>query len=455
MAKIFVPMKRSFPGITALYFTSENGVNLHYDSDGYAKRKTIVEDAVAMRGRAWYRSAQKSYTPVISDVYENITGSGATITFSAAVFANGAFKGVVGLDILLDELNREVASISVGGNERAALLTDAGAQPAAGPGMLTTTSKLLLTDWTVLYTVPESEVAAPVKNVDDRIFRLLLLLTALLGLIVALTTVAANVYAKRIAIPLTALAVEKERISAELNVATHIQSSMLPHIFPPFPHKKEIEVFGIMDPARVVGGDFYDFFLIDEKTLGVVIADVSGKGVPAALFMVIAKTLISNYALMGKRPKEVFETVNNILCQNNDAGLFVTCFMGYLNLETGEFCSVNAGHNPPLLKQGGAYEYYKTKRSFVLAGLENTAYEESRIDLAPNDILYLYTDGVTEADNESQELYGDLRLREALNENKHMGVEELCAEIRQSVAAFANSARQADDITMLAIQWRG
>ncbi|MDR1329763.1 MAG: PP2C family protein-serine/threonine phosphatase, partial [Oscillospiraceae bacterium] len=262
-------------------------------------------------------------------------------------------------------------------------------------------------------------------------------------------------YAKRISVPLTALAVEKERISAELDVAKQIQSSMLPHIFPPFPHRKEIDIFGIMEPAREVGGDFYDFFLIDDKKLAVVIADVSGKGVPAALFMVIAKTLLSNYALMGKSPKEVFETVNNILCENNDAGLFVTCFMGYLDLESGEFVSVNAGHNPPLLKRGGAYEYYKTKRGLVLAGMENTAYAESRIVLEPNDVLYLYTDGVTEADNEAKELYGERRLLETMNKNKNRGIKDLCAGVREDMALFADGALQADDITMLAISFNG
>jgi serine phosphatase RsbU (regulator of sigma subunit) len=454
-AGVFLPMKKAFPGITSIYFTSENGINLQYDDDAYGKRKAAVEDRVAMRGRIWYALAQNSDGPVISDVYDNITDIGATIAVSAPVFAGGEFKGVVGLDILLDELNREVATISVGGSERAELLTDVGAQPAAIPGMLTRTSKLALKDWTVLYTVPESEVTAPVKNVDDRIARTILQFAVLLVLILALTVIAAGVYAESISVPLTATAVEKERISAELDVSTQIQSSMLPHIFPPFPHRKEIDIFGIMDPAREVGGDFYDFFLIDDKKLAVVIADVSGKSVPAALFMVIAKTLLSNHALMGKSPKDVFETVNNTLCENNDAGLFVTCFMGYLDIETGEFVSVNAGHNPPLLKRGGEYEYYKTKRGLVLAGNENTPYTESRIVLRPNDVLYLYTDGITEADNRLKEFYGEGRLLETINKNKGMRIEELCICIRQDVALFSNGAEQADDITMLAIRFNG
>jgi sigma-B regulation protein RsbU (phosphoserine phosphatase) len=453
--KIFAPMEKAFPEIDCIYLVGENGINLQYDINGYAKRKTVIENEVAMRGREWYPAAQKSNGLVISDVYENITGIGDTIAITVSVFANGEFKGVVGIDILLNDLNHEISLITVGESGSAELLTtNADAQPRVAPGMLTATSKLTLTDWTVLYSIPESEVTAPVKDVDARIFRSILLFTVLLVLILVLTAVAADLYAQRIAVPLTALAVEKERISAELDVARQIQSSMLPHIFPPFPHRTEIDIFGIMEPAREVGGDFYDFFLIDDKTLAVVIADVSGKGVPAALFMVIAKTLLSNYALMCKSPKDVFETVNNTLCENNDAGLFVTCFMGYLNLDTGEFISVNAGHNPPLLKRGGVYEYYKTKRSFVLAGMKNTAYAESRIVLQPNDVLYLYTDGVTEADNEAKELYGERRLLEIMNKNKNKNIEELCVAVRQHVAAFADGALQADDITMLAIQWR-
>ncbi|MDR1293169.1 MAG: SpoIIE family protein phosphatase [Clostridiales Family XIII bacterium] len=452
---VFESMKATFPEIDSLYFTSDDGANLQYDNAGHSAPETIIEDEVAMRGRPWYVSAKKTGGTVISDVYENITGNGETVTFSASVFSGGAFKGVIGMDILTKNLNRELAMIAVGKSGSAELITDPDAPLVDDPDMLVATSELKFTDWTVLYAIPRSEVTAPVKAVDDRVFHLVLLFSALLTLILALTALAANLYAKRISIPLTALAVEKERISAELDVATNIQSSMLPHIFPPFPHRKEIDIYGVMDPAREIGGDFYDFFLIDDRTLAVVIADVSGKGVPAALFMVIAKTLLSNYALMDKSPKEVFETVNNTLCENNDEGLFVTCFMGYLDLETGEFVSVNAGHNPPLLKQGGVYGYYKTKRGLVLAGMENSAYEESRAVLAPGDVLYFYTDGVTEADNKSKELYGEQRLLETLNKNTGADIEELCADIRQSVEVFADGAQQADDITMLAIRFNG
>jgi hypothetical protein len=252
---------------------------------------------------------------------------------------------------------------------------------------------------------------------------------------------------------LTKVTAEKERIDAELNVATQIQSDMLPHIFPPFPDRPEIDLFGVMKPAKEVGGDFYDFFFVDDDTLAVVVADVSGKGVPAALFMVIGKTLIKNNAQMGKSPEEVFKTVNNVLCENNDGGLFITCFMGYLNLVTGDFTSVNAGHNPPLLKRDGKYAYYKTQHGLVLAGLEDMVYKRETVTLKRGDTLYLYTDGVTEANNPAEELYGEKCLLETINENADLPVRELCAAIWRDVEDFVDGAEQMDDITMLALKF--
>jgi sigma-B regulation protein RsbU (phosphoserine phosphatase) len=211
-----------------------------------------------------------------------------------------------------------------------------------------------------------------------------------------------------------------------------------------------------MLPAKEVGGDFYDFVLVDDNTLALVMADVSGKGVPAALFMVIAKTLIKNNAQYGKSPEEVFGIVNNLLCENNEAGMFVTCFMGFLNLTTGEFSFVNAGHNPPLLRRrGGAFEWLPVKRGFVLAGMENMFYKESKLTLQSGDELFMYTDGVTEATNPSDELFSDPRLLEV--SNKYAGVElkEFTVSVKREIDAFADGAEQADDITMLILRYIG
>lgn len=248
---------------------------------------------------------------------------------------------------------------------------------------------------------------------------------------------------------------EKERIGAELHVATQIQADMLPRIFPAFPGREEFDIFATMDPAKEVGGDFYDFFLVDDNHLAVVIADVSGKGVPAALFMVIAKTLIKNHAQNKESPGEVFTQANEQLCEGNDAGLFVTAWMGVLEISTGQFTYVNAGHNPPLLKRKGEnFEWLKSRPGFVLAGMEGVRYRENTIQLFPGDRLYLYTDGVTEATNGQQELFGEERLQAALNESPELRVQLLLEKIKGCIDAFVGEAEQFDDITMLGLEYR-
>lgn len=255
---------------------------------------------------------------------------------------------------------------------------------------------------------------------------------------------------------LQVITAEKERISAELGIATQIQADMLPRIFPAFPDREEFDVYASMNPAREVGGDFYDFFLVDDIHLAVVIADVSGKGVPAALFMVIAKTLIKNHAQFGSDPADIFTITNNQLCEGNEAGLFVTAWLGVLNLFTGELIYVNAGHNPPLLKQaGGNFEYLKSPAGFVLAGMEDIRYTQMSARLKRGDKLILYTDGVTEAENEEQEEYGNHRLRETVNREKDGDAKALVTEICRSVADFAGGAQQFDDITVVSLVYEG
>ena len=257
---------------------------------------------------------------------------------------------------------------------------------------------------------------------------------------------------------LTAVTAEKERIGAELNVATHIQASMLPCIFPAFPDIKEIDIYAAMTPAKEVGGDFYDFFLVDSSHLAVVMADVSGKGVPAALFMVIAKTLIKNHMQLGKTPAEVFTAVNDQLCENNDAGMFVTAFMGVLDFLNGKFVYVNAGHNAPLIqKADGGFEWLKVRPGFVLAGIEGIKYRQAELTLQKGDVFFTYTDGVTEALNPVQALYGDRRLIDILNADaaKSLEVKELVHYIQKDVAVFSDGAEQADDITLLALKYLG
>lgn len=248
---------------------------------------------------------------------------------------------------------------------------------------------------------------------------------------------------------------EKERLGAELDVAADIQASMLPSIFPAFPQRKEFDIYATMDPAKEVGGDFYDFFMVDDTHLAIVMADVSGKGIPASLFMVIGKTLIKDHTLVGGEMNEVFEKVNNLLCESNSEGLFITAFEGILNLETGEFRYVNAGHELPYIcRKGEAYQIYKVNPGFVLAGMENIRYKAGSLQLHPGDRLFQYTDGVTEATNLNEELYGQERLERILNRNVSAAPQELLPAIKADIEEFVGQAPQFDDITMLSLLYK-
>lgn len=248
---------------------------------------------------------------------------------------------------------------------------------------------------------------------------------------------------------------ERQRIETELDVASRIQADMLPCIFPAFPERSEFDIFASMAPAKEVGGDFYDFFMLDESHLAIVIADVSGKGVPAALFMVIGKTLIKDHTKPGVSLGDVFTEVNSLLCDSNHEGLFITAFEGVLDLVTGEFCYVNAGHEIPFIsKAGEPFEPYKIRSCFVLAGVEDMKYQGGVLQLSPGDRIFQYTDGVTEATNREEEIYGRERLERVLRENSSKDPRELLAAVRADVDAFVDGVPQFDDITMLCVEFR-
>ncbi|MBR5365486.1 MAG: PP2C family protein-serine/threonine phosphatase [Clostridia bacterium] len=249
---------------------------------------------------------------------------------------------------------------------------------------------------------------------------------------------------------------EKERIGAELNVATQIQADMLPRIFPAFPDRREFDIYATMTPAKEVGGDFYDFFLIDHDHLGLVMADVSGKGVPAALFMVIAKTLIKNRAQMGGGPAEVLQYVNEQLCEGNEAELFVTVWFAIMDLQTGKGLAANAGHEHPALRRAdGTYELVVYRHSPAVAALEGMRFREHEFELHPGDSLFVYTDGVTEATNMGNELFGTGRMLDELNQDPDAAPEMLLRNMRQAIDAFVGDAPQFDDITMLGLHYTG
>lgn len=255
---------------------------------------------------------------------------------------------------------------------------------------------------------------------------------------------------------LSIITAKEERVSAELKVATQIQTSMLPCTFPAYPERKEFDIYATMTPAKEVGGDFYDFFMIDDEHLAVVMADVSGKGIPAALFMMTSKTCIKDNVLRGKSPAEAFTDANNIMSENNVALMFVTAFMGILEISSGRFTYVNAGHNPPLIKKkDGSYQWLNADPGCVLAIMAGINYTEASVQLEKGDIFFTYTDGVTEALNNEKTLYSDERLIDTLNRNAPDKLKQLLEFISADVDLFAEGAEQADDITMLAMKYLG
>ena len=255
---------------------------------------------------------------------------------------------------------------------------------------------------------------------------------------------------------ITQITTEKERIRAELNVAAQIQADMLPRVFPPYPVRNEFNLYGSMTPAKEVGGDFFDFFFVDDDTLALVIADVSGKGVPAALFMVIAKTLLKTRAMSGGSPSSILADVNSQLCDGNDTGLFVTVWLAMINLKTGKAVSSNAGHEHPAIRRNGdVYKLDSYRHSPPLALLDGVEFFSQEFEMHPGDALFVYTDGIPEATDSNNELFGSERMLEALNVNPEAEPEEVLSNVVKGVKAFVKDAEQFDDMTMLCFKYNG
>ena len=248
----------------------------------------------------------------------------------------------------------------------------------------------------------------------------------------------------------------KERIQSELKLGKDIQRRMLPHVFPPFPNRTEFDIYGIMEPAKEVAGDFYDFFFIDQDNFCFVISDVSGKGVPSALFMVIAKTLIKAEAQRGISIEEVMFFVNNTLTKNNDTAMFATLFCGVINIKNNELKMVNAGHNPPIIGNNkDGYRYLAINQNIALGVFEDFRFVMEKIEFQKADQIILYTDGVTEAFNSSGEIFTDEKLLSVISNNNTINSTQLVREIEQEVKNFSKDAEQSDDITILAVTYKG
>ena len=247
-----------------------------------------------------------------------------------------------------------------------------------------------------------------------------------------------------------------ERLATELNLASDIQTNVLPNIFPVFPERKEFTLHASMTPAKEVGGDFYDFFFVDDDHIALVMADVSGKGIPAALFMMVARTLIKNRTMMGGTPSEILYDVNNQLCEGNVAGLFVTVWLGILEISTGKGMAANAGHEHPVLcRKGDEFALIEYRHSPAVAAMEGMRFREHEFELKPGDTIFVYTDGVAEATNSSNELFGTDRMLDALNKDADALPEQILENVMEGINDFVKGAEQFDDITMLSLKYFG
>ncbi|MBQ8458599.1 SpoIIE family protein phosphatase [bacterium] len=249
---------------------------------------------------------------------------------------------------------------------------------------------------------------------------------------------------------------ERQRIDSELSVARTIQSSSLPNVFPPFPDSDEFDIFASMKPAKEVGGDFYDFYFIDDDNFMFLIADVSGKGIPAALFMMTVKTLINNISQLGYSPKEMIEEINRKICKSNSQGLFITMFVGIVNAKTGKITYINCGHNKPLIKtENNDFKYLNIDSNIVLGAFDNAKYNVYEAQLNRGDIIFTYTDGITEALNKYGEFFGEDRLLESVNYLKEENINAIARKISSDILKFTDLVSQSDDLTMLIFKYNG
>ena len=392
---------------------------------------------------AFSADAEKTILVTNDDFYGYLASA-----YVAILDSSGQPAALASVDISLDEINREINSFVL-----AMVTTSFIVVLISSVLYYFYIRKILINPINTLHNDTEKLVSENMENLDtfknrvhtgDELEKL--------GTSFEYMTHELNDYIKNLA----AMTAEKERIGAELNVATQIQADMLPRIFPAFPERSDFDIYATMDPAKEVGGDFYDFFLIDDDHIGLVMADVSGKGVPAALFMVIAKTLIKNHAMLGESPAEILKNVNEQLCEGNEAELFVTVWLAVIELSTGKGVAANAGHEHPAIRRAnGDYELVVYRHSPAVATMEGLRFKEHEFELHPGDSLFVYTDGVPEATNAGFELFGSERMTAALNRDPGASPKKLLENVRADLDVFVGDAAQFDDITMLGFSYFG
>ena len=527
--------------ITSIYLGTEDGFFLSYD-------KTHLDDTTNEEGedyfnyftRAWYLKAKREDKVVFTDIDLDWFGRGLTLTCAAPFYKDGEFAGVIALDILVDDIQKNMISVDAGpgsyafaidkrGNVIASANLDkantqfnnikyssnelnpisekilsgvAGIEPIND--FYCVYAPISIVEWVICVMMPNTIITGPVRRIDRNIINMIMTFTIIAIIILTIVNFKSKSLAEVITNPIlklkndveviskgdldykaqvigndeisdlansfndmtsslktyikdvTNLTVEKERTGVELNIATKIQVGMLPSNFDAYSDDKRFDIYATMNPAKEVGGDFYDFFKVDNRHLVVVVADVSGKGIPAALFMAIGKTLIKDHSNIQGNLSMVFYEVNNILCEANKENLFITAFEGLVDLETGMMTYVNAGHEfPYIYRKGKAWDAQQMKPGFVLGGMNNMKYTLGEFKLEPGDKFFEYTDGVTEATNSNNELYGMDRLKAALDKNADKKMCDLLPAIKADIDAFVGKAPQFDDITMLGFEYKG
>jgi len=545
--------------VAVIIYGTEAGVMLSYD-DGDAPPPEALE-GYDHRNRPWYIKAKEAGTMVWTDLYVDSGGRGHIITCAVPLYDNdGDFKGVVSMDVMLDDMNNTIVSAQVGAGGYAFLIDENGTLVSSpfyqdyedtdftksgdSPEFITTVTQMLnresgiseleyrgediflayaplpLTSWSLGVALPVDEVMDPADEaakhiaeltadargkINTTILTLALIFFVLLCVMLAVVFYVSRLTSRKLTEPiyqlmdavrvigggnldhefkiqtgdeieelgdafsamttdlklyienLTDVLSKQERLAGELSVATHIQASMLPRVFTPFPGRGEIDLYATMEPAKEVGGDFYDFFPVGKDNMCFVIADVSGKGVPAALFMVVSRTMLKNQAQFVQEPARILSDVNNYLCEGNDEDMFVTALLGNIDLKTGLVRYANGGHNAPVvIRADGSVDWLEVESGFMLAGYPDMEFVPQEIQLHPGDTLLLYTDGVTEAVNPALELYSDPRLLiNCAKAPRDKELSELLGYIRRDIDEFGAGAEQADDITMLALRYNG
>lgn len=530
----FEPLMIVNKGIfSSIYFGVKDGFILSYDDQ--SDKKPLDIHTFDFFDSEWYRLAEETQEVCFTDVYEDLFGRGLVITCAGPIHdKNGEFCGVLGIDILINDLYSEVMDMQLGEDAKYFISGSNGKIISIDPNMNNRSQEelginLMVSDkdkmgsstsgiiargdrcfafdtigtvgWLLCVNVPQESVRELANTIGKNIFSSILVFVLFFLIILTTAVILVLDNSKKITSPLTdltkdieemsggnldhravvkgsaetaalaehinemadslqehirnitSMTAEKERLRAELDIATKIQSDILPV---DFPARKDISLYASMTPAKEVGGDFYDFFFVDDDHLALVMADVSGKGIPAALFMVMAKSVIRNAAMMGGNAGQILTASNRMLCKNNKTGFFVTAWLGILTISTGELNFASAGHEyPAIMRENATYKLYETDNLPPLAADDSTVYDDDSFRLDKSERLFLYTDGVTEAKSVSGDRFGTGRMIKILDRNIENDAAATVSDMKKSIDDFTGNIDPFDDITMMSIIWNG